>query len=169
MFRWINSLNYFWYTAILGFILVVLNSFLILMGVHRVHGCEEHGLPVLLRLTSWNRSALDDGVHVVSVPDVVDMHSAKSPGNSTLSCNVGSTRVRPECPWIARKISEMFGRIRVQAVLKPFLLSSSFCQETCPNLNWPVQGGRKPWRKQFCQDVSLLLDKLNRQVAVTWP
>ena len=31
------------------------------------------------------------------------MYSAKSPGNSTLSCNEGSTRVPPECPWIARK------------------------------------------------------------------
>ena len=31
------------------------------------------------------------------------MYSAKSFGNSTLSCNVGSTRVAPKCPWIARK------------------------------------------------------------------
>ena len=31
------------------------------------------------------------------------MYSSKSSGNSTLFCNVGSTRVPPECPWIARK------------------------------------------------------------------
>ena len=31
------------------------------------------------------------------------MCSAKSSGNSTLSCNVRSTRMPPECPWIARK------------------------------------------------------------------
>ena len=29
------------------------------------------------------------------------MHSAKSSSNSTLSCNVRSTRVPPECPWMA--------------------------------------------------------------------
>ena len=31
------------------------------------------------------------------------MHSAKSSGNRTLSCNVGSKRLPPECPWIALK------------------------------------------------------------------
>ena len=31
------------------------------------------------------------------------MYSAKSSGNNTLSCNVGSTRFPPECPWIALK------------------------------------------------------------------
>ena len=29
-----------------GFIQIVLNFFLILMDVHRVRGCEAHGLPV---------------------------------------------------------------------------------------------------------------------------
>ena len=45
-----------------GFIQIVSNFFLILMGVRRVHGCEKHGLPVP-----------DDGVHVVSVSGVVDV------------------------------------------------------------------------------------------------
>ena len=31
------------------------------------------------------------------------MYSVKSSCNSTLSCNAGSTRLPPECPWIARK------------------------------------------------------------------
>ena len=44
------------------------------MGVHRVHGCEKHGLPVHCEtFSSRNHSTLDDGVHVVSVPDVVDV------------------------------------------------------------------------------------------------
>ena len=44
------------------------------MGVHRVHGCEEHGLPVPFGASSsWNQSTFDDGVHFVSVPDVVDV------------------------------------------------------------------------------------------------
>ena len=56
-------------------------------------------------------------------------------GNSTLSCSVGSTRVPPESPWMAPEIQEMFGRIRVQAVLKPFLRSSSFRQEVIQTSN----------------------------------
>ena len=52
-----------------GFIQIVLNFFQILIGVHRVHGCEEHGLPVPFEtVSSRNQSILDDGVHVVSVP-----------------------------------------------------------------------------------------------------
>ena len=43
----------------------------------------------------------------MSVPDVVDV-PAKSFGNSTLSCNVGSTRM--SLHW--SEIQEMFGRIR---------------------------------------------------------
>ena len=38
-----------------------------------VHGCEKHSLPVPFETSSsWNQSALDDGVQVASVPDVVD-------------------------------------------------------------------------------------------------
>ena len=56
------------------FIQVVLNFFLILIGVHRVHGCEQHGLIVPFGTSSSrNQSTLDDGVHVVSVPDVGDV------------------------------------------------------------------------------------------------
>ena len=44
------------------------------MGVHRPHGCEEHRLPVPFEtFSSRNQSTLDDGVHVVSVPDVIDV------------------------------------------------------------------------------------------------
>ena len=43
-----------------GFLQIVLNFFLILIGVHRVHGCEKHGLPVPCETSSsWNQSALD--------------------------------------------------------------------------------------------------------------
>ena len=57
-----------------GFVQIVLNFSRILTGVHRVHGCEKHGLPVPFETSSsWNQSAQDDGVHVVSVPEVVDV------------------------------------------------------------------------------------------------
>ena len=36
------------YTAFLGFSRIVLDFFQILIGVHRVHGSEKHGLPVSL-------------------------------------------------------------------------------------------------------------------------
>ena len=45
-----------------------------LIGAHRVHGCQRHGLPVPFKTSSSrNRSTLDDGVHVVSVPDASDV------------------------------------------------------------------------------------------------
>ena len=52
------------------------------------------------------------------------------------------------------EIQEMFRRMRVQTILKPFLLSYSFCQEANPSLNWPVRSSRKPWLEQFCQIVT---------------
>ena len=57
-----------------GFIQIVLGFCLILIGVHRLHSCEKHWLPVPFETSSSrNQSTLDDGVHVVSVPDVVDV------------------------------------------------------------------------------------------------
>ena len=36
-------------------------------------------------------------------------------------------------------MQEVFGRVRVQAILEPFLWSSSFCQESYPSINWPLR------------------------------
>ena len=56
-----------------GFIQIVLDFFKILSDAHRVHGCEKYCLPVPFETSSsWDQSTLDDGVHVVSVPDVMD-------------------------------------------------------------------------------------------------
>ena len=43
--------------------------------------------------------------HILS--SILRVHAAKSSGNSTLSCNVGSTTFFPECPWIARKYNNL--------------------------------------------------------------
>ena len=57
-----------------GLIQIVLDFFLIMVDEHRIHGCEEHGLPVSCEtFFSKDQSTLDDGMHVVSVPDVVDV------------------------------------------------------------------------------------------------
>ena len=69
-----NSPSIFFVHCESGLIQIVLDFFQILVGVHRVHGCEKHcDCLSFLRLSSWNQSALDDGVHVVSVHDVVDV------------------------------------------------------------------------------------------------
>ena len=47
------------------------------------------------------------------------MYSAKSSGNNAFSCNIWSTRVPSECPWIA-EIQEVFGRNRVQSSTETF-------------------------------------------------
>ena len=111
----------------------------ILTGVHRVRGCEKHWLPVPFETSSsWNQSTLDDGVHVVSVPEVVDVLGEVVRWQYiVLQCR--STRLPPECPWNCSEIQEMFGRIRVQAVLKPFLRSSFFCQESYPSTSCPLR------------------------------
>ena len=56
----------------------VLNFFQILTGVHRIHGCEKHWLPVPFETSSsWKQSTLDDGVHVASVPGVADVREGE--------------------------------------------------------------------------------------------
>ena len=80
-----------------GLIQVVINLFM-LLDAHRVDGCEIHRMSIFLKtFASRNQPRLNDGVQVVSVSNV-KMYSMKSSGNSTLSCNVGSTRAPPEWP-----------------------------------------------------------------------
>ena len=54
---------------------------------------KNTALPISLGiLTSWNQSALDDGVHVVSVPDVVDVLSeAVPPQYIVLQCEINES------------------------------------------------------------------------------
>ena len=57
-----------------GFVQIVFNFFQILSSTHRVHGCEEHWLPVPSEaFCSQDQSTSDYGVHFISVPDVVDV------------------------------------------------------------------------------------------------
>ena len=51
------------------------------------------------------------------------------------------------------EIQEVFRWVRVQAILKIFLLSSSVCQEANASSNWPVRGAVKFWPKFWCQVV----------------
>ena len=89
------------------FIQIVLNFFLILMYVHRFHGCEEYWMSISLETfylpesihTGWSSACRERSRR--------GRRSRRShPVNDTLSCNVRSTRVPPESPWIARKYNE---------------------------------------------------------------
>ena len=71
------------------------------------------------------------------------------------------------------EIQEVFGRVKIQTILKPFLLFSSFCQEAYPNLSWTERSNLKLWLKHFCQIsqislIRLLLDELSRHDAEIW-
>ena len=121
-----------------GFIHVVLSVFLILMGVHRVHDCEKHGLPVPIETypesihTGWwsaccersRRGICARRSHPLTAL-VLQCRINESTSGMSLACSA---------------IQDMLGRITVQAMLKHFLLSSSFCQEAYPSLNCPVRG-----------------------------
>ena len=57
-----------------GFLQMVFNFSVIRLNVHRVHCREEHGLSVFsVAFSSWDQSTLNNGVHLVGVPDVVDV------------------------------------------------------------------------------------------------
>ena len=67
-------------------------------------------------------------------------------------------KIKESTSWMSldcSEVQEFIGRIRIQAILKSFISSSSssFCQETYPSFNWPVRSARKPWLKHFCQVV----------------
>ena len=94
-----------------------------------------------LRLCSRNQST--HGVHVVSVPRVVDV--------------LGEV-VRQQYV-VLPGMQEMFGRIRVQAKLKPFLLSSFLLPRSISNLNWTVR--RYPTICQVVKSHSSIIFSMN--------
>ena len=111
-----------------GFVQIVMNFFQVLSSVHRVHGCEEHWLHLLfVASSSWDQSILNDGIQFSSVPDVVDV-LGEVIGQQYI---VLQFRINENTSWMSMnfsEIQEVFGRVRVQTVLKLFLWSSSFCQ-----------------------------------------
>ena len=59
--------------------------------------------------------------------------------------------------WMSLNCSEMqevLGRVRVQAILKPFLWSSSLCQTSYPIVNWPLRSFI-----ELCLDFSIISSK----------
>ena len=121
-------------SAILGLSRSYLASSKILIGVHRVHGCEK-------TLTACPFSRLfPPGINPSWMECMLWafpmwwMYSAKSFGNSTLSCNVGSTRVPPECPWISRKYKKCLEELRFMQYWNLFFGPPPFCRKVIQSL-----------------------------------
>ena len=105
-----------------------------------VHCIENHGLPVpfetlLLRLSSWDQSTSDYFECVSLTFPTWQMYSVESSDNSALSCNAGSTRLPPECPWIARKYKKCLEESGFMQYWNLFFLR----QTSYPIVNWPLR------------------------------
>ena len=132
----------------------------------------KHWLPVFKETSSSsNQSALDDGAHVVSVPEVVDVLREVIWQQHTVSqCRINESTSRMSLNSF--EIQEMFGRGRVHAVLKPFL-RSSFRQDSYPGFNWPLRSTIKLCLEFFMPGRQSsqhhhLLDELYHHVVTIW-
>ena len=67
------------------------------------------------------------------------MYSAKSSGNSMLSCHVGSTRLPLECPWIALKYKKCMEDLGLKHYWNLFFGPPPFRQESSPSINCPFR------------------------------
>ena len=120
-----------------GFVQIVLGFFQVLIVIHRAHCCEEHWLPILFEgSSSWDQSTFNDGVQFISVPDVADvLGEVIRQQYIVLQC-----RINESTSWMSLNCSqmqEMFGRVRVQAALKPFLWSSSLSKASTVHCEVP--------------------------------
>ena len=119
-----------------GFAQIVFNFFQILSSTHRVHGCEENWLPVPSEaFSSWDQSTFDYGVHFENVPDVGRWTRQSHPvSNNTLSCNVGSTGLPPECHWVAVKYKKCLEELGVKQCWNLFFGPPPFAKEDIQSL-----------------------------------
>ena len=62
------------------------------------------------------------------------MYSVKSSGNNTLSCNAGSTRSPPECPWVARKYRNCLEEFGFKQYWNLFFGPPPFCRQAIQTL-----------------------------------
>ena len=145
--------NYFLYTAILGLsrsYWTSSRSWLSSIGFTAVKNTDC--LSFLGLLPPGINPLLNDGVQFTSVLDMVDVLSEVTRKQySVLQC-----RINEITSWMSldcSEIQEMFGRIRVQAALRPFLWSSSFCQESYPSIIGPLRSTIEFCLELFCQVV----------------
>ena len=123
--------------------------------------------------STWDQSTLNDGVHLVSVPDAVDvLGEVKREQDIVLQ-----QRINENFSWMSLNCSEVqdfIGWIRIQAILKTFssflllLLPSNF-----PNRQLSIAKCQRtfPWTSQSGRQILLLhqfLEELTLHVAVFW-
>ena len=77
------------------------NRILVIL-VQKIHRQKEYCLSVAQTLTSRYESRTDDGMQIDCTSDNISVLEEVAL-IITLSCNEGSMRLRPECPWRARK------------------------------------------------------------------
>ena len=117
--------------------------------LHQIHYCEEHGLSSSIEtLSSRNQSTSDYWSQFIRVPDVEDI-LGKSFWSQyivlQLRINSNTTRMSLDCS----ERQNVSGWVRVQTILKPFLLSSSSGQNRYPIFNWPLQSTIEPFLLDF--------------------
>ena len=105
---------------------VASNFFHALIVVHRVHCSEKHGLPVPFETSSsCDQSTSDYWMYFTYSSDVIDeLGEVFWQQYIVLQC-----RINEITSWMSLncfEIQEVLGRVTVQAILKPFLWSSSF-------------------------------------------
>ena len=84
------------------FVQIVLNFFHTLT-VHRIHSSEKHGLPIPFETSSsWVQSTSDSWMYFNYISDVIKK-LGEVLWQQCIVLQWGSTRLPPECPWIALK------------------------------------------------------------------
>ena len=120
------------------FVQIVLNFFHTLIVVHRIHRSEKHGLPVPFETSaSWDQST-SGYLNIFHLHFRRDRCTRWSP-LATVHCLAMQDQRDcllsvPELLWNTGSVWKW-----VQAILEPFLWSSSFCQESYPSITWPMR------------------------------
>ena len=115
------------------------------------------------------------------------MFSAKSSGNSTPSRNVGSTRVPPECPWIALKYRKclealgftqywnfffgppLFARKVIQASIGHCEVPSNFASNFSARSSNLTAPSSSRWTASSCRNNLIMNFDTSKQLWLNFP
>ena len=108
---------------------------------------KTHGLPVPFETSSsWDHSTSDYWMYFTYTSDVIDVLWQQY---IVLQCRINDITSSMSLNYF--KIQEVLGRVRVQAILKPFLWSSPLCQTSYPIVNCPLRSTIK-----LCLEFSII-------------
>ena len=102
--------------------------------------------------SSWDQSTFNDGMQFISVPDVVNvLGEVIRQQYIVLQC--GINEITSGMSLNCSEIQEISVRVGVEAVLKPLIWSSSYCQKSCPSINCPLRSTLEFYLELFNQVV----------------